>query len=462
MNKKTITLISIITLLASLQLACSFSDMLGNLGQENGQPVSQSNSLQRSHPSQDGDEEQDPAQDELEQENPNPTATPSGCVNSFTGSSNIPDGSEYQAGDAVETSLTLTNTGTCSWNSAYSLSVVGGDLIPSSEDLPVVALVAPGESIMVGVEFSAPAQDGVYLSAWKMVNGDGDIFGMDIPQDAPLRIKIRVISSGNPQPTPNPTQSPQASGDQFTMLAGECFDYNSDAVADCNGNSVDFKYTPTHPLGELLRNNDNTFGENHTSKPDLSTCETDSYITLPHEIQENEYLCFKIETLASTTYGWMRITNYNDDGMTFDFEILGSGSPLATAVPNTTLFVESQGEQITLLEGQCYDVWNGEKNSSCSGIFAGFLFEEVTKKSLQVSQISPNEMYISAAMTSKPTKSDCMSASYSTTSIWPIQATSYYCYQFVPGTGTYYGWLRPTSFNLSGLTFDYLTWETSQ
>ena len=154
MNKKTITLISIITLLASLQLACSFSDMLGNLGQENGQPVSQSNSLQRSHPSQDGDEEQDPAQDELEQENPNPTATPSGCVNSFTGSSNIPDGSEYQAGDAVETSLTLTNTGTCSWNSAYSLSVVGGDLIPSSEDLPVVALVAPGESIMVGVEFS--------------------------------------------------------------------------------------------------------------------------------------------------------------------------------------------------------------------------------------------------------------------------------------------------------------------
>jgi len=79
-----------------------------------------------------------------------------------------------------------------------------------------------------------------------------------------------------------------------------------------------------------------------------------------------------------------------------------------------------------------------------------------------VSQISPNEMYFSGAMSSEPTKSECMSATYSTTPIWPVQATSYYCYQFVPGSTAYYGWLRPTSFNLGGLTFDYLTWEISQ
>ena len=183
---------------------------------------------------------------------------------------------------------------------------------------------------------------------------------------------------------------------------------------------------------------------------------------MPHFIETNEYLCFKIETIASTTYGWMRVTHYNDDGVTFDFDLIGSGAPLVTTIPNTNLFVESQGQQLTLTEGGCYDVWNGEKNLGCSGIFAGFLFEEVTKKSLQVSQITPNEMFFAAAMSSEPTKSDCTSASYSTTPIWPIQATSYYCFQFVPGTGTYYGWLRPTSFNLGGITFDYLTWETVQ
>ena len=171
------------------------------------------------------------------------------------------------------------------------------------------------------------------------------------------------------------------------------------------------------------------------------------------------YFCFRIESVLSTVYGWIRIESYNNDGVTFDFLTFKADPPSVTI--NTNLFVESQGQQITLLEGRCYDVWNGEKNPGCSGTFAGFLFEEVTKKSLQVNQISPNEMQFSAAMSSEPSKSECMSASYGASPIWPIQTTSYYCYQFVPGTNAYYGWLRPTSFNLGGLTFDYLTWETA-
>ncbi len=457
MNKKAIYLIIVFILVASLQLACSFSDVLGDLGQGVGQSPSEEN-----HPSQDGENQGDSSNDESDQETSSFAENQSGCTNAFSGNTNIPDGTEYQAGDAVEASITLTNKGTCTWSSAYRLVMVGGDLIPSSEELLIVDEVSPGESISVPVEFSAPSQDGVYLSAWKMNDGQGRIFGLEIPLDAPLKIKIRVVPSGSPQPTPSPTPNPQASEDQFTVLEDECFDFNSDSVVACTESSADFKYTPNHPLGgQLSRYNDNTFGENHAAMPDLSTCENDSYITLPHVIQENQYLCFKIETLASTTYGWMRVTHYNENGLTFDFDLLGSGTPLVTVVPNTNLFVESQGQQITLLEGECYDVWNGENNSSCSGVFAGILFEEVTKKSLQVSQISPNEMSFSAAMSSEPTKSDCMNASYNTTPIWPIQSTSYYCYQFVPGTIAYYGWLRPTSFNLSGLTFDYLTWESS-
>ncbi len=128
---------------------------------------------------------------------------------------------------------------------------------------------------------------------------------------------------------------------------------------------------------------------------------------------------------------------------------------------NTNFMVESQEQQITIMEGNCYDVWNGQKNLSCSGTFAGFLYEEVTKKSLQLPQINPNELQFAAAMASEPSKSDCMNATYNTTSIWPIQGTSYYCYQFEPGSTAYYGWLRPTSTNLGGMTFDYLTWESS-
>ena len=476
MNKKAIYLIIVLVLLASLQLACSFSDLLGNLEQDTNQFGSQESNSQGNQPSQDGEDQGNDSNDESGQQDSYPAANQFGCTNAFTESSNIPDGSEYQAGDAVEASITLTNTGTCDWSMAYSLVMVGGDLTPSSEELPILGEVAPGESIIVGVEFSAPSQDGVYLSVWKMDDGQSGIFGMDNPLDAPLRIKIRVIPTGNPgpSPTPNPTPTPQPAPqgsnpdaslemDGVTLLADHCYDLTSGTEVDCNDSKAHIRYS--HATYGFFAGHNMTGGqnsdlsENQNDEPAKSDCENVSYYPLPHPVESGMYFCFKIESVASTVYGWIRIESYNDNGVTFDFLTFKADPPTVTV--NTNLFVETQGQQITLAEGQCYDVWNGEKNLGCSGTFAGFLFEEVTKKSLQVSQISPNDMYFSAAMSSEPTKSECMSASYNTTPIWPIQATSYYCYQFVPGSIAYYGWMRPTSFNLGGLTFDYLTWESS-
>ncbi len=459
MNKRAITLISVFILLVSTQLACSLNNVLENLGQGAAQAASPEVLSQVNQDSQIGNDQVETSY----QESSHPAASQTECTKSFSASTTISEGQEFQAGDVIQAQITLLNTGSCTWDIGYSLIEMGGDLSPSSSSLVLSTEVAEGDSVLLQVSYTAPSQSGPYLSIWKMQDADGGVFGQNDPPDAPLRIKIRVIPSGNPQPTPSPTPNSQTAGNQFTMLDDECFDFNSGAVVDCSDSSADFKYAPDHPVfGELTRYNDNTFGENHTNEPDVNTCQNDSYAPMPHFIEANEYLCFKIETLASTTYGWMRVTHYNEDGLTFDFDLIGSSASLVTTVPNTNLFVESQGQQITLLEGECYDVWNGQKNSSCSGTFAGFLFEEVTKKSLQVSQITPNEMYFSAAMSSEPTKSDCTSASYSTTPIWPIQATSYYCYQFVPGTTAYYGWLRPTSFNLSGITFDYLTWQIIQ
>ncbi len=455
MKKKAITLIIVFILLVSTQLACSFSNMLG--GDSGDGPLL---SPPQNEETQNGNQTEENSQTTSPGENSESESEGNSCSDAFTGSSNIPDGSEYQPGDSIEVTYTLTNTGSCVWNSDYRLVMVGGDLTPSSQSLAIVSQVAPGESTTVGVEFSAPSQDGVYLSVWKMENDLGNTFGMDNPPEAPLRIKIRVVPSGNPQPTPSPTPNPQGSSAEYTLLADECFDFNSGAIVDCSDSSADFKYKPNHPIfGELTRYNDNTFGDHHTSEPDMSACQGDTYAPMPHFIEENQYLCFKIETIASTTYGWLLVSHYNDDGMSFDFDLIGSEGPQLTAVPNTSSLVESEGEQITILEGECYDLRNGQENASCSGTFAGFLFEEVTKKSLQVAQINPNQLEISSAMGSKPGKTDCTNASYSASSVWPIQENSYYCYQYTFGLGTYYGWLRPTSFNLGGITFDYLTWK---
>jgi len=459
MNKKAITLICIFLLLASLQLACSFSEYLGNLGQ------GEVHSSPQENLSLGSTDQQDPSGQDLDPGSSHPAGNPANCTQSFAASTNTSEGQEFQAGDIIQVSITLINTGTCSWDAAYSLIEMGGDLSPSSSSLALSGAVAAGDSVQLQTSYTAPSQAGVYLSIWKMQDPQGIVFGLNDPPDTPLRTKIRVIPSGNPQPaaTPSPTQQPQNnnSSAEMTLLEDQCFDFNSGSVVDCSASSADFRYS-YNPLGGMLyKANYNTFGGSQTQEPDKSACQGASYLGMPFPIPEGKYICFRIETVASTVFGWMYIERLNEDGLTFEFSLFDADPPAVAPILNTSLFVESQGEQITLLEGECYDIWNGQKNSSCSGTFAGFLFEAVTKKNLQTSQINPNEIKFSAAMSSQPDKSDCQNASYNTNPIWPISSTSYYCYQFVPGTTVYYGWLRPTSFNLGGLTFDYLTWVSS-
>jgi hypothetical protein len=467
MNKKAITLICIFILLASLQVACSFSDLFNGGGDDRPQIPPQDSGESQPQPPDQGAEQGSPVEN-----NSQLPADQSSCTKTFAGSTNLSEGEEFQFGDLIQIVFTLVNTGTCNWDSEYSLIQIGGDLSPSSSSLALSGDVAPGGSVPLSVEYTAPAQPGAYLSVWKMEDSEGGVFGQTDPPDSPVRVKFRTITSGNPQPTatPNPTPEPQTTPessnpdaslemDGVTLLDDHCYDLNNGAEVDCNDSKADIMYN-SGALGYNMHTNANSdFSPNQDDEPDKNACENVSYAPLPHALLDGKFFCFRIDSVTRTTYGWIRIERFDEDGLTFDFLIFKADPPIAAV--NTNLFVETQGQQITLMEGQCYDIWNGQNNIGCSGIFAGFLFEEVTKKSLQVSQISLNEIYFAADMSSEPNKTDCMNASYNTTPIWPIQAASYYCYQFVPGSTVYYGWLRPTSFNLGGLTFDYLTWEAT-
>ncbi len=466
MNKKAIKLIFVFILLTSTQFACSFSDLLGNSSEELPQVLP--GNAGESQPLPEGENEENSSNGE--QSSPLP-ADQTSCTKIFLGIINLSDGQEFQSGDSIQVIFTLVNTGTCTWNSGYSLIEIGGDLPPSSGKLALPGEVATGESVNLSVEFTAPSQVGSYISVWKMQDTEGGVFGQNDPPGSPIRIKVRSISSGNPQPspTPNPTPTPQTSPitnldaslemDGVTLLDDHCYDLNNGVEVDCNDSKVDIMYSYSG-LGFNMHTNVNSdFSPNQDDEPDKNDCENASYAPLPHALLDGKFFCFRIETVTSTTYGWIRIERFDEDGVTFDFLTFKADGP--SVAVNTNLFVETQGQQITILKDECYDVQNGEINAGCSGIFAGFLYEEVTKKSLQVMQINPNEAYFAAAMNSEPSKSDCQNASYSITPIWPIQETSYYCYQFVPGTIAYYGWLRPTSFNSSGMTFDYLTWKSS-
>ena len=472
MNKKAITLICIVLLIASLQLACSLTDMIGSWGEEVEPDPPRDSGVSQPKP-----EDQAEDQSTSEEQIPLPAADQPSCTKAFAGTINLSEGQEFQSGETVQVIFTLVNTGTCTWDSAYSLVEVGGDLTPSSSHLTLPSEATTGESVQLQMEYTAPAQPGPYLAVWKMADPQGGVFGKNDPPNAPLKIAIRSIPSGNPQPnptaTPNPVPTPNPGlqptpvnntytsleMDGVTLLEGHCYDLNNGEEVGCNDSKADLKYQYSFLGAKMVGINDTDLGSNQDDEPDKTTCESASYAPLPHSILDGKFFCFKIDPVISTVYGWIRIVRFDEGGVTFDF-LTFKADPPEVAV-NTNLFVETQGDQITLLEGECFDVQNGEINGSCSGIFVGFLYEEVTKKSLQVMQINPNQAYFAAAMSSEPSKSDCQNVSFSTTPIWLIQETSYYCYKFIPGSTAYYGWLRPTSFNSNGMTFDYLTWKAA-
>ena len=246
--------------------------------------------------------------------------------------------------------------------------------------------IASGESVDLSVEFTAPSQAGPYLSAWKMEDQEGGVFGQNDPANAPIKITIRSIPSGNPQPNPTPTpQTPPAANpdasleiDGVTLLDDHCYDLNSGVEVDCNDSKADIVYNYSG-LGFNMHTNVNSdFSPNQDDEPDKNDCENASYAPMPHALLDGKFFCFRIETVTSTTYGWIRIERFDEDGVTFDFLTFKADGPSVEV--NTNLFVETQGEQITVLKDECYDVQNGEINSSCSGIFAGFLFRGISYK----------------------------------------------------------------------------------
>ncbi|MCK4489863.1 MAG: hypothetical protein KAU23_06360, partial [Anaerolineales bacterium] len=330
MNKKTITFIFVFVLLASTQFACSLSDLIGNGSEEQSQvPLREDGESQ----SLLGGEIEENSSNS-EQSLPSP-ADQTSCTKAFWGTVNLSDGEEFQSGDSIQVIFTLVNTGTCTWNPGYSLIEIGGDLTPSNGKLALPSEIAAGEFVDLSVEFTAPSQAGPYLSAWKMEDPEGSVFGQNDPPNAPVRITIRSVPSGNPQPNPTPTpQTPPAANpdaslemDGVTLLEGQCYDLSNGEIVDCNDSKADIVYNYSGLGFNMHANANSDFSPNQDDEPDKNDCENASYAPLPHALLEEKFFCFRIETVTSTTYGWIRIERFDEDGVTFDFLTFKADGP---------------------------------------------------------------------------------------------------------------------------------------
>lgn len=128
------------------------------------------------------------------------------------------------------------NSGTCAWEVGYRLSFARGSAPGArmgGEDAIIGYPVAPGQSIDLWVNLTAPIAPGVYQGFWQMRNTAGQAFGQTV------WVGIQVPSP--PTPTPPPTQTPVAgitfSADRMVIQAGQPVTFRWDAQ---NVNAVYF------------------------------------------------------------------------------------------------------------------------------------------------------------------------------------------------------------------------------
>ena len=117
------------------------------------------------------------APSEAPTETPHLTPTPA-CTAGLTFLSDltIPDGTIVAPGDPLDKRWQVENSGTCNWDSGYSLRLIAGlDL-----GAPVEQGLFPARSgarSMIRLLFTAPEEPGTYRSAWQAYDPDGEPFG---------------------------------------------------------------------------------------------------------------------------------------------------------------------------------------------------------------------------------------------------------------------------------------------
>jgi len=105
----------------------------------------------------------------------------------------IPDGTDFAPGATFTKTWRLRNNGTCTWTSGYALVFDSGVALggPASQQL-TTGTVAPGQTIDVSVNLTAPAAVGTYRGNWRLRNASGAVFGIGPAGNLPFWVEVEV------------------------------------------------------------------------------------------------------------------------------------------------------------------------------------------------------------------------------------------------------------------------------
>jgi uncharacterized protein YkwD len=164
---------------------------------------------------------------------PTPSQSSSDCTDqaTFEGDVTIPDNTIFHEGDTFVKTWRIYNAGTCTWGPGYQLVLAYGDPMGAAITNPLPA-AAPGTSIAVSLNMTAPNGAGQHTGNWELQNASGQRFGVgstgndyfwaqinvsySSPEVAPTS-QMKSTSTGiqvgiQVSPTETPTTMPASSG----------------------------------------------------------------------------------------------------------------------------------------------------------------------------------------------------------------------------------------------------------
>jgi hypothetical protein len=136
------------------------------------------------------------------------TTPPANCDRAqFVTDVSVPDGTTFAPGAAFTKTWRLKNIGTCTWTTSYAMVFDTGDKMSGPDSVAMPKSVAPGQTVDVSVNLTAPATAGSYRAYWLFQNANGTRFGLGNDGTKSWWVDIKVSGTAI---TGTPTASPPA------------------------------------------------------------------------------------------------------------------------------------------------------------------------------------------------------------------------------------------------------------
>ncbi len=252
----------------------------------------------------------------------------------------IPDDTALRPGENFIKIWKLQNAGSCLWTTEYDAVFFYGDQMGAPDSVPLSASVAPGKTIEISVEMTAPVTPGTYQGNWKLRNTAGEFFGIGPAGDSPFWVRIVVVrqatatptatfiptSTATPSPTPTetPTQTPTPPVQMtatLELVPNDVVDLDDGKLNPNYDTDVAYQ-TGESDLHWLLLQNSAQFGVYGSLEPGLLDCQAANMSSAPLAVESlpaGIYLCFHSN---DNRYGRVQLVQFDATSFALTLSIL--------------------------------------------------------------------------------------------------------------------------------------------